>query len=487
MSRLRTAGFFVAAAAAAPTVFAACSCGDLGGPPATTARGGGDVVGGGVGGDPFLTGIGGSGAGSDASACVGLECRRVTCPGGRKTTVSGTVYEPAGNIPLYNVLVYVPNKPLPPIPDGASCDRCDATLAGAPVVAALTDTRGRFVLEDAPVGEDIPLVVQIGKWRRELVLPVVEACVDNATEDGSVRLPRSASEGHLPRIALATGGLDVLECLLYKIGIDASEFTPEAGGGRVNLFSGRAIPGHKATNQYRAGLNGGALFPPARELWGSLDRLMQYDMVILSCEGAYFEEDKPPAALQAMFDYASAGGRVFASHWHNYWLRRGPGRFPETADWKEEADPDSGLPVLVDATFPKGQALWDWLLHVGASTTPGQIEIDDPQHCVNSVNEAIATRWLYNERNDAYGALPGVKYFTFNTPIGLPEGEQCGRFVYTDIHVATEDVAGAPFPTGCANDGELRALSPQEKALLFMLFDLSACVGPDDEEPVVPR
>ncbi|MGK3991048.1 carboxypeptidase regulatory-like domain-containing protein [Sorangium sp. So ce136] len=488
-----SARWLLAAAAMAPAVIAGCSCGDSGGTSANASGSGSggagagahQSAGSGLGGDPFIAGSGGSGVGS--GGCEGLECQQVACEGGGKTTVSGTVYEPAGNIPLYNVMVYVPNRELAPITDGATCDRCDVTLSGDPIATALTDTKGRFVLENVPVGQDIPLVVQIGKWRREMVLPRVDACVDNRTEDGTVRLPRNKAEGHLPKIALTTGGADVLECLLYKMGIDAAEFTPEAGDGRVNLFTGRALEGDSATSRYRDGLNDGATFSHARDFWGSLDNLSQYDMVILSCEGSEFEEDKPEAALRAMFDYASAGGRVFASHWHNTWLRLGPERFPETADWDESSDPDDGLPVLVDTTFPKGEALRDWLVTVGASMVPGQIEIDDPQHWVNSVNEEIATRWLYNDENEEFEARAGVKYFTFNTPIGSPEEAQCGRFVYTDIHVAAGDVAGAPFPSGCeGGDGEIHGLSAQEKALLFMLFDLSACITPDDEPPPVP-
>ncbi|WP_437289547.1 carboxypeptidase regulatory-like domain-containing protein [Sorangium sp. So ce406] len=495
MGRLHSsAGWLLAAAAMAPAVIAGCSCGDSGGTlgntsgadpdPGAGAGGAGQGAGSGLGGIPLYPETGGSGVGT---GCEGLECQQIACEGGRKTTVSGTVYAPAGQLPLFNVIVYVPNRELDPITDGASCDRCGVTLSGDPIATALTDTRGRFVLENVPVGEDIPLVVQLGKWRRRITLPRVEACVDNPTDDGEIRLPRSKAEGHIPKIALTTGGSDVLECLLYKMGIDASEFTPETGDGRVNLFTGRSIEGDTATSRYRDGLNDGAYFSTARQFWRSLDNLRQYDMVILSCEGSEFEDDKPEAALQAMFDYASAGGRVFASHWHNTWLRRGPGRFPETADWEEKPDPKDGLPVLVDTTFPKGEALRDWLVTVEASKNPGQIEIEDPQHWVNSVNEEIATRWLFNEPNSLFNAKAGVKYFTFNTPIGSPEEEQCGRFVYTDIHVAATDLAGPPFPSGCeGRDGELHELTAQEKALLFMLFDLSACITPDDEPPPVP-
>ncbi|EYF06508.1 carboxypeptidase-like regulatory domain-containing protein [Chondromyces apiculatus] len=424
----------------------------------------------------------GSAGGGGEGPCQNLECSVVECDGEAKTTVSGVVYDPAGRVPLYNVTVYIPNAPLSPIADGATCETCAANLSGDPIAATLTDTEGHFVLEDVPVGENIPLVIQVGKWRREFVLPSVEACVDTPTVDHEVRLPRNQAEGHIPLIALTTGGFDPLECLVRKMGIDDAEFTSEGGSGRIHLFHGR-----EGGERFADTLNGGAAFTPANNLWDTLDGLMRYDVVLLACEGEQFPETKPPAALQAMHDYASAGGRIFASHWHNIWMEFGPTPWPELADWDFQSDPLEPFTSHIDTSFPKGAALSDWLVNVEASQTPGEIQVLDPQHSILTVNDQLTTRWAYSEAPHD----PGVQYFTYNTPLikadGTPEEpeNQCGRVVYTDIHVSSGDYPGDsyPFPQGCITN----ELSAQEKVLMFMLFDLSACVTSDDEPPPPPQ
>lgn len=335
------------------------------------------------------------------------------------------------------------------------------------MVSTITDASGSFVLENVPVGSDIPLVIQVGKWRRELTIPAVAECVDTPMVDGTVRLPRNKAEGHLPRIALSTGGADPLECLLPKIGIDLAEFTNPDGDGRVNLFHGNGGDSSYA---------GGGSFPDAQELWSTVDTLKAYDVVLLACEGGQNPNTKPQAALQAMSDYADLGGRIFASHWHNYWLEAGPGQLPSVATFNHQPDLSNPFTAHIDQSFPKGMALATWLVNVGASAVLGDLVITEAQHTVDAVNPAISTRWIYGDNPTS------VQYLTFNTPIGVMEDQQCGRMVLSDIHVSSGDPTGGAFPNNC----QTTELSPQEKALLFMLFDLSACLIPDDDPPQPP-
>ena len=417
--------------------------------------------------------------------CFNLECQQTTCsigdcqaqacPGGVVTTVSGIVHDPAGKVPLYNVTVYVPNDQPRAIMDGVRCD-CASEITGGPVVTTLTNAKGEFTLRDVPVGTNIPIVVQVGRWRRQATLPRVVACADTVADPETIRLPRNSTEGHIPKIALTTGGFDALECLLRKIGVDDSEFTPETGPGRINLFAGGMHAGKPmktnspGTNAYASTLNGGAPFIDAETWWESADNLKRYDLVLHSCDGQENPTNKSMTARQALQAYADQGGRVFASHWHNYWIEHGPDPWPTTATFNHQADPKGAFTALVDTSFPKGMAMAEWLTNVGASTTPGELVIQGAKHTVDAAN---AQRWIYS-------ATPtSVQYFSFETPVDRPT--RCGKVVFSDLHVsggsgATTDDKSSPalaFPTGCVTTD----LSPQELALEFMLFDLSSCLG----------
>jgi hypothetical protein len=437
---------------------------------------------------PGSTGTGG---------CTNLQCQVATCTGGASTTMSGTVYDPAGKVPLYNVTVYIPNAALDTIPEGVSCDKCDAQVSGQPVAAALTDANGNFKLTGVPSGTNIPLVMQVGKWRRQVTIPSVTSCVDNPITDVNLtRLPKTQAEGHMPKIALTTGGSDALECFLREVGIADSEFTTDAGSGRVNLYVGGDGTGNgQGAASFSAAL-GGATLPDAQTLWSNVDKMLGYDILIHSCEGGQYPDAKKPY-INNIKRYADAGGRIFNDHLHFYWLRNGPTPWPTTAVYlgaqNDFPKPPASVTATIDTTFPKGAAFGQWMSSTGATATPGSIALYGSQHSVESTTPPTSQQWLYIP---ASGSIQrSVQYLTINTPVEATADNQCGRVVLTDIHVknAPPPAGGSsddsdptkPFPTGC----KATSLSGQAKAVEFLFFDLSACIQPDTsmpQPPVVP-
>jgi hypothetical protein len=437
-----------------------------------------------------------------------LRCQKVDCPADSSpstTSVSGVVYDPAGRVPLYNAVVYVVDKAdQVTLGERAQCELCSAHFPKKGVLAAaLTKSDGSFRLTDVPVGKDVPLVIQLGKWRREIKIAEVLPCTDTPLPPDRTRLPRNSTEGHLPKIAITTGGSDALECLLKKIGVDVAEFTPDNGPGRVHLFSG-----------YRAAKNivvNGASQPlrTAEDLWASSDRMLDYDMILMGCEGEgslWKDEPTPddpvplprPVSMQLeVRKYADMGGRIFGSHWHHRWINSDdttpdnpyPPAGPPVASFAKSAGRVPDLTVSVDASFPKGRAFSEWLLKVGASTKPGALPLTDVEHTVDSVDPTVARRWIYGTDMEGLKAgssrLPDmVQYFSFTTPVGAAE---CGRMVFSDVHVSVGggDDADKPFPERC-NASPDRELSAQEKALEFMIFDLSSCIQKEDDEVSSP-
>ncbi len=412
-------------------------------------------------------------------ACTGLGCQVVKCEdmGMPATKIKGTIFAPNGTLPLYGIQVYVPNSDPGPLPDGAICDKCSDTLPGDPVVQNQSTEDGTFELDDAPSGDNIPLVIVSGKWRRIITIPHVGQCMDNMVPTTDTALPKSITDMtpntksvNMPKIAITTGGADSLECLVRRLGIIDSEITTSAGTGHIHLYAGNGV----------STMTGGGAIPSATPFWSDVANLKPYDIVILSCEGAQNGQTKPQAALDAMKAYADLGGRVFASHWHNIWIEgdtedgtgQKPAVWPGIATWSNGGNlNDPATDIIDEANNPKGSSFATWMLNVMGSTTRDQIPIlnGTGRATCAMVDNTKAERWVYNTQGG--GQTP--QNFQFTTPNEADPSTRCGKVVFSDMHVSGGPGQG-DYPGEC---GSTLTLSPQEKALAFMFFDISSCVS----------
>jgi hypothetical protein len=544
MAHVRQVTLLLCAAAWILVVCAAGGCGSnnlTGGPDA----GVGDATG--MFGMPEANAIFGGDDGGIPAPCPG---GGIACyvPPGCTTSVSGTVFDPAGRNPLYNVVVFVPNDPygtLQPITPGThSCNTCDVSI-GDYVAATLTDAKGNFTLTGVPATSHVPLVVQTGKWRREVFLPRVAACDNTPVDATNSRLPKNHMEGDLPQMALLTGGCDDLGCFMKSMGIDDAEYTAPHGGGRLDVYQGVGIAGAPTGARLSTG-GAGNCTGPGCPLWASRQSFEYYDIAILSCECAENRQTKPAAGVQALHDWLDEGGKVFASHYQYSWFKYGAPDFQNVATWLGASTANGAGNFAINTSFPKGMTYHDWLDNVGALGRNGTITLNSVATSVSTVNPPTID-WIY-EPSNSY-----TKYLSFLTPIGgiapapgadggapvadaggvadagsaadtgaTPDASvaetgtdaaedangdadeadaedeggpmeagraesngptYCGKAVFTDLHTSSSLTSQVDsIPNGCSG----APMTAQQKALEYLFFDLSACVSVDSVPPPPP-
>jgi hypothetical protein len=442
-----------------------------------------------------------SGDASSSPCSGGLAC---SVPAGCTTSISGTVYDPAGANPLYNVVVYVPNDPagkLPAIKQGTNtCNTCDVSI-GDYVTATTSAADGTFKLTGVPAAKNVPLVVQIGKWRREVFLPEVKACANTPIAGSSMtRLPAKRAEGDIPQMALVTGGADNLGCFLKGVGLDPGEYSAPHGGGRLDIYQGLGGRGRNggAPALSSGGTAGDCTTDNPNCVWNTKSNLEAYDIVLLACEGDTYDPaesnqqntNKTPSAKQAVHDWLDEGGKVFATHFHYTWFKNSPATdFQGVATWLGNSGGSDTALYTIDTSFPKGKVFDQWLGVVGALTGT-QISLTSVAESVGPVT-APTQRWISNPSADPQdGKSNNTKYLSFLTPVGgiptktLDAGETsaqyCGKAVFSDLHAGGDPMGDIPGACDSA------PLTDQLKALEFLFFDLSACVSLDSLPPPPP-
>ncbi len=451
-------------------------------------------------------------------ACIGLQCNvAVSCTPGNETRITGVVRDPAGQNPVYNALVYIPNSPtspLPLIPDGAFPDTCGGAGTLPPSVAyAFTKPDGSFTMTNVPNGVPMRIVIQTGKWRRDFMYTIPTACTATSFEatpalKDLMRLPRThqrptskgvaasiTGEGHLPKIAIVTGNADgSMPCMIKRMGVDLSEF------GNYNQAGGTPIPYiERRMHLYRGNGNTAAFnTPPRGELLSNTGvnttnpaRVRGYDIALLPCNGGAEYNGTTLAERQSLIDYANVGGRVETSHWGREWVEHAPAasQWPATVGgWSGGSGGSNGYPAK-PPTNPNGLAFEQWLIASGAITGNG---LTGPRYLVMSgaisgipwVNAATARLWVYGSGTQVNfpSAQPPpssptnpqmVTDYTFDTPIGA--GPKYGRVMFANMHLTAPSGSGTGVFPGICNASP--TLSPQEKAMEFLLNDLGACVN----------
>ena len=447
-------------------------------------------------------GSGNPGVCGNTTVCNNLCSMQTACDGGTQTSVTGIVragisaWTQLTPDPVPNVLVYVPNAPLDAFTPGASCRQCGADVSGSPLVSTYTDFDGTFTLTNVPAGTNIPIVIQLGRWRRQFRV-TVPACA--STTLPTLNMPRNQSEGDLPLTAISTGSVDALECVLLKMGVDQSEFTADTGAGgtgRMQIYAGD--PGANGGNPHNGAP--GATIASARNeptLMGAGGTYMNYDQIMFPCWGA--AATKTATELANLVTYSDSGGHFFATHYSYSWLVNNA-EFNTVANWNPNFDNPGTVNWTLGASTavppsppaPHTETFAKWLNHIGAlsnsaATVPSspQVSISNPRHDADSVANG-SVDWIDGTDQRANGGgFTGngtalVEHFTFNTPVG--QASQCGHDIFSDFHVTNaSNTNGMTFPAECDT-----AFAPQEKILEFMIWDLASCVPPPASPTCTP-
>jgi hypothetical protein len=138
------------------------------------------------------------------------------------------------------------------------------------------------------------------------------------------------------------------------------------------------------------------------------------------------------------------------------------------ATWSS-TDGDPGDPLTIDETDnPIGKAFATTMVNAGAtsSSSPDALHVvaTSARHTCVDLDHKKAEAWL----DDAPG---GFDAFQLTTPNESAPSARCGKVFFSDVHAEVATSSGS-FPSFCSS----AAMTPQELALAFALFEMQACV-----------
>jgi hypothetical protein len=355
-------------------------------------------------------------------------------------------------------LVFVPDGAIYAFPGTVTCDQCARPPPSITSVRSGID--GKFQLDGVPDG-NVTVVIQLGRFRRVLHL-TLDPCGVMKLPPALSRLPRRTGEqdanDHVPRIAVATGDYDQIECVLQRMGIAA-----------VDLFNDR----------------NGVMMPPTIStldaLFGDPNKLALYDLVVVNCtENEFDSAVQQPSVQKNLTQYAASGGRLFLTDWAYDVAEQVPafapylcfepqrggnlmcGAAPQTLMSADSNSPYSNDADILDPDLAKWLSLFPNVIDKN-----GRVPVSFSFVVVDAVAQdakTYPTRTWVNGDTGGFGVKPMTVTFDYN---------RCGR-----VHYSTYNTE----PNGVVPDNERYpnckpTFSPQERILEYLVFETTNCIG----------
>jgi hypothetical protein len=386
---------------------------------------------------------------------------RPTC-NGRESTISGTVLAPNGVDPVPGATVFVPSKVPELFVPEVQCEVCGQLGMAANFWQTTTAYDGTFSLTVCP--GDVDLILQNGRFRRFLQIDLPEKQAVELTAAQS-RLPRRQAEFHaldaIPRIAVATGNYDKMECVLHKLGLES---------GAIDLYE--AATGIQKSPDPLISFG---------ELVRNPEKMKTYNIIFINCTNNEHEQALRDAVVRDnLHAYVKAGGRLYVTDWSYDWIEQVPA-FSPSIDFEPGVSDDQPEPF-------NGAALGDYGLQVEGQIKdsqmanwlglfPGAISNNRStiEHFLGSwvmmhKLDAEAKLWVEGKVSSAMSNIDDVRPLTVTFNF-----ESCGKILFSSYHTEgrEDEVWSASFPEYCGSTS-----SPQDRILEYLIFDIASCVGP---------
>jgi hypothetical protein len=437
---------------------------------------------------PAGTGSGsGSGSGSNDCPSCAVLTGRVWAP----RWAPGDV-PPGQEIPIFGAMVYVSATKPDPIPEHVYCSAC----IDAPQGGVLTGHDGSFTLSVQP--GHYWLVVQKGGFRSEREVDLVQGPLALAAADTTLPSRQDPADGQsIPRIAVAYGNFDAVADILAKMGIGTLGMTdkdPNVSG----------VDNGDSSAELTFYTYGGTSATSVHYLVSNLAEMEKFHIIFFPCSTAVDDTLlSNQTVLKNIRQFVAEGGKIYVTDWSGETADRafppqlelGDDGFSTDIDSVGDYDPTALTGTLSLAGTADGTLYTaadgnvvdsDLAAWLGLQVGPDE---DDPTpHIYTPSHFSVVDNWnwikalhSHDKGTDASGATvyDDPKAWVTGSddsnhgphPLAVTyEPTGCGKVLYSTFQTSGADATEAHM-----------GLMPQERILLFLIMEISACT----QNPVI--